>query len=187
MGSPPGNRLNWGLLEPRGSRPAGLGVLGQSGPRATDEPSPLIEDFAHGFQDWYRLSADNPHHWEFSTRKIGDPKWRGPTGSRLTLDVQSEKPNELVMAITDNVFRSYRGKQQEFATVVKLPGGDDWHTVSLRARDFRLVDGEAAMSSWQNADILSLRAYHDEGKKLVGSKTWRGPQPEFRNLRWASN
>lgn len=153
---------------------------------ATDKPSLLIDDFAHGFQDWYLLSADNPHHWEFSTRKIGDPKWRGPQGSRLTLDAKSDKPNELVVIITDNFFRSSRGRQQEFAAVVKLPGGDQWQTVSLSPQDFRLVNGETAMSSWQEADLLSLRAYHDKGAKLIGSKSWQGSQPKFRNLRWSS-
>lgn len=160
--------------------------LQQAGVMATDKTSLLIDDFAHGFQDWYLLSADNPHHWEFSTRKIGDSKWRGPQGSRLTLDVKSEKPNELVVVITENFFRSYRGRQQEFAAVVKLPGGDQWQTVSLSPQDFRLVDGETAMSSWQEADMLSLRAYHDKGAKIIGSKSWQGSQPKFQNLRWSS-
>ena len=71
------------------------------------------------------LSADNPHHWEFSTRKLADPKWQGQPGQRLTLDVQAEKPNELVIVLTENFFRSYRGKQQEFVAVVKLNGGKD--------------------------------------------------------------
>ncbi len=160
--------------------------LQQTVVKATDKPSLLIDDFAHGFQDWYLLSVDNPHHWEFSTRKINDPKWRGPVGSRLTLDVKSDKPNELVIVITEKFFRSYRGKQQEFAAVVKLPGGDDSHTLSLRPQDFRLVDGEAAMSSWHDADILSLRAYYEKDSKLIGSKSWQGSQPKFQNLRWSS-
>ena len=160
--------------------------LQKAGVKATDRPSLLIDDFSHGFQDWYLLSPDNPHHWEFSTRKINDPKWRGPAGSRLTLEVKCDKPNELVVIFTEDFFRSYRGKQQEFAAVVKLRGGDDWHTVSLSAEDFRLVDGEMAMPSWQGSDILSLRAYHDKGAKQLGSKSWQGSQPKFRNLRWSS-
>jgi len=53
--------------------------------KATDEPSLLIEDFSQGFRDWYVLSGNNPHHWVYSTRKITDPKWRGPSGARLSL------------------------------------------------------------------------------------------------------
>ena len=42
--------------------------------RSTDKPSLLIDDFSSDWQDWYRLSADNPHHWQYWTRKINDPK-----------------------------------------------------------------------------------------------------------------
>lgn len=153
--------------------------------KATDAPSPLIDDFARGFQDWYRLSAENPHHWEFSTRKISDPKWRGPAGSRLTLEVQCGKPNELIVIVTDNFFRSYRGRQQEFVAVVKLLGGDAWQTVSLRPQDFRPIDGKADLSSWKEADLLSLRAYFEADATLLGSKSWQGSQPKFRNLHWS--
>jgi hypothetical protein len=156
--------------------------LRRAGAKATDDASLLIDDFAHGFHDWYRLSADNPHHWEFSTRKVGDPKWQGKPGYRLTLDVKADKPNDLIVVITDNFFRSHRGKQQEFVAVVKLTGGEQ--TVSLSPQDFRQIDGEGSLSSWRNADILSFRAYVEKGAKLIGSKSWVGPQPSFRNLRW---
>ena len=151
--------------------------------KATDKPSSLIDDFSHGWQDWYLLEAGNPHHWEFSTRKLADPKWQGQTGQRLTIDVQAEKPNELVIMLTENFFRSYRGKSQEFVAVVKLNGGKDTQTVSLEPKDFKAGDGDA-LSSWKNVDLLSLRAYYDKGGKLLGSKSWAGGQPMFRDLRW---
>lgn len=147
--------------------------------KATDRPSPLIDDFTQGWRDWYVLEAGNPHHWEYSTRKLGDPKWQGKAGQRLTFDVQAERPNELVVVLTENCFRPYRGKQQEFVAVVKLKGGKDTQTVSLERKDF----GEG-LTSWKNVDLLSLRAYFDKGGKLLGSKSWAGGQPKFRNLRW---
>jgi len=163
---------------------AGPEDLRRAGVEATDTPALLIDDFAHGFQDWYTLSPGNPHHWQFWTRKITDPKWRGRPGYRLTLDVKAEAPNELVVAVKENFFRSYRGKQQDFATVVKLAGGDPWQTVSLSPDDFQAANGEKVLSSWANVDLLGLRAYCDEGGELLGSKKWEGVQPAFRNLRW---
>jgi len=153
--------------------------------QATDKPSPLIDDFSHGWRDWYLLSPDNPHHWEYSTRKLADPKWRGQTGQRLTFEVQTEKPNELVIVLTENFFRSYRGKQQEFVAVVRLNGGTKPQTVTLAAQDFKTTDN-TALSSWENIDLLSLRAYFDKGDKLVGSKSWSAAQPVFHNLRWTA-
>jgi len=150
---------------------------------ATDKTSPVIDDFSHGWQDWYLLEAGNPHHWEFSTRKLTDPKWQGQTGQRLALDVQAEKPNELVIVLTENFFRFYRGKSQEFVAVVKLNGGTDSQKVSLDLGDFKTIDGEA-LSTWKNVDLLSLRAYYDKGGKSLGSKAWAGGQPKFRKLYW---
>ena len=144
----------------------------------------MIDDFPHGWQDWYTLSADNPHHWEYSTRKLNDPKWQGQPGQRLVLDVQAEKPNELVIVLTENFFRSYRGKSQEFVAVVKL-SGVAMQTISLTPDDFLTTEGEK-LSSWKHVDLLSLRAYRDKDGKLLGSKSWTGPQPKFHELRWAT-
>lgn len=155
--------------------------------KPTDAPSLLIDDFSQGYQDWYRLSADNPHHWELSTRKISDPKWQGQPGYRLVLDAQSEQPNTLVVVITENFFRSYRGKQQELAATVQLAGGRSWQMVSLRPADFRPLEGGAPLATWAHADVLSLRAYVEKGGKLIGSKSWAGPQPKFRSLRWETD
>jgi len=150
---------------------------------ATDKPDPVIDDFSHGWQDWYLLEAGNPHHWEYSTRKLTDPKWQGQTGQRLALEVQAEKPNELVIVLTENFFRFYRGKSQEFVAVVKLNGGTDSQNVSLAPGEFKTIDGEA-LSSWKNVDLLNLRAYFDKGGKSLGSKAWAGGQPKFRKLWW---
>ena len=150
---------------------------------ATDKSSPLIDDFSHGWQDWYLLETGNPHHWEFSTRKVSDPKWLGQQGQRLALDVQAEKPNELVVVLTENFVRSYRGKMKEYAAVVKLNGGKDTQAISLAPGDFKTSDDEA-LPSWKSVDVMSFRAYHDKGGKLIGSKSWVGPQPVFRKLWW---
>lgn len=157
--------------------------LKQAEVRATDETDVVIDDFVQGWRDWYTLSADNPHHWEFSTRKVTDPKWRGQPGQRLTVEVLVEKPNELVIVLTENFFRSYRGKQKEVVAVVKLDGGKQTQIVTLEPKDFRTGDGEA-LSSWQNVDLLSFRAYYDKDGKLIGSKNWSAPQPMFGKLWW---
>lgn len=150
---------------------------------ASDKTDPVIDDFTHGWRDWYRLSPDNPHHWEFSTRKLTDPKWQGREGQRLMVEVQTEKLNELVIVLTENFFRSYRGKSQEFIAVVKLDGGNEPQRVTLEPNDFRASDGEA-LSSWSSVDLLSFRAYYEKGEKLIGSKGWTGPQPVFKKLWW---
>jgi dienelactone hydrolase len=160
-------------------------ALRKANVRATDAASLLIDDFAAGFRDWYQLSANNPHHWEYSTRKICDPKWQGQPGQQLVMDVRAEKPNELIVMITENFFRSSRGRSTEYAAVVKLTGGEDYQTVKLSPSDFHSLDGNTSLTSWQHADLLSLRAYVEKNGTLLGSKAWAGRQPQFRELRWS--
>ncbi len=149
----------------------------------TDEPNPVIDDFSSGWRDWYQLEPGNPHHWEYSTRKLSDPKWQGQTGQQLALEVQSTMPNELVIVLTENFFRQYRGKQREFIAVVKLSGGKESQIVALAPHDFQAIDGEPLIA-WKHLDLLSLRAYYEKGNRLLGSKSWSGPQPAFKKLWW---
>jgi dienelactone hydrolase len=151
--------------------------------KATDTVDALIDDFTNRWQDWYMLSQDNPHHWEFSTRKISDPKWRGAAGQQLNLEVQVDIPNELVVVMTENFFRSYRGKSREFLAVVNLSGDTDFQAVTLAPDDFKTIDNET-LSSWKDVDLLSFRAYYEKDKTLIGSKQWKGKQPMFRKLQW---
>jgi dienelactone hydrolase len=154
--------------------------------KATDKPSGLIDDFSSDWQDWYRLSADNPHHWQYWTRKISDPKWRGATGNKLALEVRSAESNELVVMLTENFFRSYRGRQQEYLALVPLAGGDDWQSITLSPSDFTTPDKQQPLESWQQVDLLGLRAFYQQrgSEKIFGSNRWKGPQPRFRNMRW---
>ncbi len=156
--------------------------LQTAGTKAVEKKSSLIDDFSQGWQDWYLLSANNPQHWEYSTRKLGDPQWRGGSDQRLGLEVASERDNELVIVLTENFFRSYRGPSQELVAVVKLPAGQS-QLVSLQPGDFTSAKGEK-LSSWRNIDLLSLRPYLEMEGKLVGSRNWQGPQPRFRMLFW---
>jgi len=157
--------------------------------QATDGPSRLIDDFSRGFQDWYRLSADNPHHWQLWTRKITDPKWRGGDGESLVFEVRTEKPNQLIVVITENFFRGYRGRRRgDSVTVVKLPGGGDWHTIRLAPSDFIHQETSKRLESWKVADLLGFRAYYgNRGGQVLGSTRWAGGRPEFRNLRWVKS
>ena len=162
-------------------------ALHKSGMHSTDKPSLVIDDFSRGFEDWYLLSADNPHHWQFWTRKITDPKWRGRPGYRLAFDVKTQRPNKLIVVVTENFFRGYRGRQRDLIAVVNLPGANKWHTVILDPSKFKTPDGRDSMKSWAAADLLGFRAYYGRRQgSVIGSTRWAGSQPEFRELRWST-
>ncbi len=160
--------------------------LQRAGARATDVPDAVLDDFRRGWRDWYVLEAGNPHHWEYSTRKPGHPKWRGQPGQRLALSVQTEQPNVLVMVLTENVFRSYRGRTREYIAELQLGGGSVTEILRLPLESFRTTDGEP-LRSWESVDLLSLRAYFDKDGRTYGSRTWAGPQPVLQKLWWQSD
>jgi len=164
--------------------------------KPTDEPSLLVEDFSEGFRDWFVLSGDNPHHWVYSTRKITDPKWRGPSGARLSLKLRSQEDNKLVLVLFENEWRGYRGRRRTYAAEVSLQGTNDWQRIALETQDFKQVNKDGredtkeslGLDKWSDIDRLEIRAYYDivpagDAKKL-GTAKWQGPKPQFGELRW---
>lgn len=160
--------------------------LNKSGVKATDKRSLIIDDFSHDWRDWYLLSAENPHHWQYWTRKLSDPKWQGSEDSALVLDVRVETDNELVVVITKNFFRPYRGLSEDFVAVVPSKGSKTCQTVELKASDFQSTKDGSSMTTWQQTDLLGFRAYYRERKaeSKFGTTRWAGNRPAFREIRW---
>ena len=148
-------------------------MLRESHVQPSDQPSRLIEDFdADWRQGWYSFNENGD--WPFRTNKIQHPKWKGPNGARLVLEVQSEQPNTLVLQI------------DQHAAACALSGGHAWQTVSLRLADFHDANGDPLVD-WAAANELAIAHKVTLEKpsmtKVVGSD-WRGDLPAFRQLRW---
>jgi hypothetical protein len=60
---------------------AGPAQLQAAKVKATDKPDRQIDDGTRGWHDWYRLNWGHPPLWTATTRKLKDPKWRGPDGA----------------------------------------------------------------------------------------------------------
>ncbi|MCA9107484.1 MAG: hypothetical protein KDA83_18860 [Planctomycetales bacterium] len=145
----------------------------------TLEPTPIIEDFQPGWErTWFSYS---PQDWPRSTLKLADERWAAPAGSSLELQVRTETPNRLVVAL------------DEYATEVALPGGDEWQTIRLNPGDFRNWSDEP-LQHWQGRRLLKLTAAErlrpparTAGEdKIIGGR-WEGAAPTFRLLRWSAD
>lgn len=159
--------------------------------KATDKPSRLIDDFSRGWQDWYQLAWSNPHHWVAATRKIKDPKWRGPAGAKLVFEVKCPKDNVIAIVADLNGWGAFPGKPGGSYTARKpLTGSPDWQTVSVALEEM-VSDKEKApaMTTWATVTELSFRrakSYLKDGKEVdfgADLTGWSEPR-EFRNLRW---
>jgi len=165
--------------------------LQAAGVKATDKPERLIDDGARGWQDWYQSNWGHPPLWRASTRKLTDPKWRGPDGGRLLFEIRCEAANALVVTFTCNGWGAVEpGKPVvDYAVVKELKGSPDWQTVSIMADEPVALDPKVKepLANWRAVTEFSLcpsgEAVKDGQKVKAGGKAWQGPR-EIRNMRW---
>ncbi len=140
--------------------------------------SSVIETFEGDWEkEWFTYK---PAEWGRRTHKVYDPQWAAPDGAKLSLDIQTEKANKLVVGI------------DHYAAEIELTGGADWQAVTLAASDFNDAE-EQAMSGWSGIKELRLLAAEhlrtqkrgEKKTRLVGGH-WKGEPPRFRNLRWVA-
>ena len=146
----------------------------------------VIDDFKRGFHDWYTINGTHRPLWQHWTRKVTDPKWRGPKGAKLALTIQSEQPNVLGIVLHENTWRHYRGKKRSYVAEAKLKGGQT-ETVALDLSDFKNVTDGVPLKSWDELDELGLVARTTiRGAKPieVAAEPWQGPKPVFKRLEW---
>jgi dienelactone hydrolase len=164
-----------------------------AGVKATDAPERMIDDGARGWTDWYRLNWGHPPLWSAATRKLKDPKWRGPDGATLAFEIRCETDNTLVLTFNCNAWGAIRpGRPAVDYTVAKeLKGSPDWQNVSVERCPIspRPTRGRgAAPDQTGRASPSSASAPADKwcgagGREKVDGKPWTGPR-EIRNLRW---
>ena len=118
----------------------------------------LIDDFTHGWRDWYRLNEDNCDHWRNWTRKITDPKWRGRAAPKLAITLKMAQTNRVGFVVTENEWRSYRGKRRILVCEKEIPGGSAEQTVLLDVGEFKEVSDGSPLKSWSQLDQLGIGA-----------------------------
>jgi len=164
--------------------------LKAAGLKATDAPETTIEDFMRGWQDWYRLEWRNPNVWQAATRKVKDPKWRGPDGAKVAVDVLSPADVTLVLRVRQNDWGAYpKQPSGEYATLQAMKGSPDWQTVTFSLDQFLPCSDrtKGSLENWRYLTELELcgsaEVIKDGAKVKLGGLPWREPR-QFRNLRW---
>ncbi len=158
--------------------------------KATDLPERTIDDGSRGWQDWYRLNWGHPPLWAAFTRKLKDPRWRGPDGAKLVFDIQCHEDNSLVIRVNCNAWGAFPGEPSaDYAVVKELEGSPDWQTVSVSLSELAAVDARnpEPPANWRTVTEFSFgpggEASREGGKVKINGKPWKGPR-EIRHLRW---
>lgn len=159
--------------------------LRRAGVKAIDQPSCLIDDFSRGWHDWYRLNAENKQFWQNWTRKITDPKWRGPEGASLAVTLTMPETNRISLVLVENEWRNYRGKKRTFVCDREIAGDAKPLTVSFSLGDFRDTEGNAP-TSWSQLDQFGLCAKYQERERGESPQpaSWKGDFPVFLRIEW---
>lgn len=152
-------------------------------PDLTAHPSTLIDDFTHGQRDWYALNVGNLTHQQLWTRKVTDPLYRGPEGSKLVLTLKMPQTNRFSIVLQQNEWRSYRGSRQTFACTRAISGSAAPQTLTLSLSDFTSADGSP--KSWAEIDQLGLCSHFAaQGAAASEAPLWKGAAPEFLRVAW---
>jgi hypothetical protein len=170
---------------------AGPAQLQAAKVKATDKPERTIDDGARGWHDWYRLNWGHAPLWVATTRKLKDPKWRGPDGATLSFEIRSETDNRLVLTFQCNGWGAMvPGKPAVDYTAIKnLSASKDWQTVSVKLGELVATDPKitAPLANWQTVTEFSVSpsgtTMKDGQKVKSDGKAWQGSR-EIRNLRW---
>lgn len=170
---------------------AGPAQLQAAGVKATDRHERLVDDGARGWTDWYVLNGAHPPLWRAYTRKLKDPKWRGPDGAALAFEIRSETDNTLVLAFDCNQWGAFQpGRPAVLYTAARqLKGAPDWQAVTVNLSDLRATDPTITdpLPNWRTVTEFSIspsgEVVKDGVKTMVSGQDWQGPR-EIRNLRW---
>jgi hypothetical protein len=170
---------------------AGPTQLQMANVKATDKPDRLIDDGARGWHDWYLLNWGHPPLWTATTRKLKDPKWRGPDGASLRFEVKCESDNQIVLTFNCNAWGAMIPSKPavDYTVVKKLNAFKDWQTVSVELSELVAADPKviAPLANWQTVTEFSISpsgtTVKDGQKVKADGKAWQGPR-EIRNLRW---
>ncbi len=165
-------------------------ALKAAGVKEVDRPARMIQQTFDDWGDWYRIGWPNTQHALSGTRKLTDPKWRGPDEANLTIDVKDPQGGNFLMAFDVNNWGAYAGlKKSSYYCVKPLVKTEEWQTVTIALADLkpRNADIPALPASWQGiTDLQIVAGLHrlpGDPKSILSGGAWPGTR-QLRNLRW---
>ncbi len=164
--------------------------LKAAGAEATDAPERDIASESGDWGDWYALSWGHANLWSVHTRKVKDPKWRGPAGARLRLEIAAREDSWIAVKCVSNEWGAFNsGPKIEYAVAKALKVREGWAEVEVDLADLRpLGTASGKLADWDTLTEISITPNlpaEIKTDEMISSKGWlRGLEPRIRNLRW---
>ena len=164
--------------------------LRAAGAQATDQPERLITADSADWSDWYLLNWGHPDLWSLYTRKVKDPKWRGPKGAKLRFEIKAREASWLAVKFMSNDWGAFAaGPKAEYAAIKELKVTDGRATVEVDLADLRPLGAtNSKLADWSTLTEIGITPSIPAELKtpdMKAAKSWtRGTDPAIRNLRW---
>ena len=155
-----------------------------------DSPERMICADSAAWGDWYQLNAGHPDLWSVHTRKVKDPKWRGPKGAKLRFEIKARENSWLAVKFMSNEWGAFAaGPKAEYAAIKELKVTDGWATVEVDLADVRPIGAtKGKLADWSTLTEIGFTPIIPAELKtpeMKAAKGWtRGMTPAIRNLRW---
>jgi hypothetical protein len=155
-----------------------------------DSPERMICADSAAWGDWYQLNAGHPDLWSVYTRKVKDPRWRGPTGAKLCFEIAAREDSWVAIRFVSNDWGAFSsGPKAEYAAVKKLAIKDGWATIEVDLSEVRAIGTtKAKLADWNTLTEIGVTPNIPSELKtpdMKAAKGWtRGTEPAIRNLRW---
>lgn len=164
--------------------------LKAAGAAATDRPERLICADSADWRDWYQLNWGYPDLWSLHTRKVKDPKWRGPDGGKLSFSISAKQDTWIAVKATANEWGAFQaGPKAEYAAVKRLAVKDGWAQVEISLSEFKPIGGtKGHLADWNSLTLLGLTPSIPTELKtpeMEAPRGWLNGHPlRLRNLCW---
>jgi dienelactone hydrolase/regulation of enolase protein 1 (concanavalin A-like superfamily) len=161
----------------------------KANPVVSDQFTRIIEKeiLKADLPDWYAYSQNAIH-----TRKIRDPKWRGPIGAKLSVDVLDPDAENLILELEFNSYSKY-GREYAaglFYVVKALKKSNDWQRVEIDIADLKPLKNthNGVPKDWQTLDHLTfnstLRVNSNGRTQSFRANSKHGKGRQMRNIQW---
>lgn len=113
----------------------------------------VIDDFSAGLRDWGG-NLSNGHWWQIDTRKVSDPRYLGPKGAELVIEINSPVAGQKMGIQLERNFMEANNREQVFYAFIDLPK-QGWNTVRIKTGDLHNPYGWP-LDDWHKVSRLAL-------------------------------
>jgi dienelactone hydrolase len=127
----------------------------------TEKPQRVIDDFSRGLHDWVG-NLDKTKNWFMETRKLVDPRWIGPKGGELVIDVNAPDPESWIGVSIRRRFKGQNNSEFRYYGYFQLKN-KGWNTLRMKPQDFENICGEK-LDDWHKVILLRFEDAEALGK-----------------------